>query len=107
MARSFSDGLAKGLGIGSAIVGIYMMTMASILPFGFLSFVLNVKDFFWVKFAVGSLFSLVTLLYYFQFARKLKVSPISWLFGAIIAAVWPFDAFFILTDLILKLAGLE
>jgi hypothetical protein len=107
MAKTFSDGLAKSLGLGLSVVAVFTMVMFSILPFGILANYLNVKSFFWVKFSVGALFSLLTFIYYVQFAKKLKVPSITWLFGAILAVLWAFDVFFIITDFVLKLVGIE
>lgn len=107
MARSFSDDLAKGLGIGATIVGLYMMTMFSLLPLGIFSKVLNLKDFFGLKIGLAAIFSLITFLYYVRYIKSLKLSPIVWGFGAMISIIMSGVLFFVTVDVVLKILGLE
>ncbi len=107
MARSFSDGLAKGLGIGATIVGLYMMTMFSLLPLGIFSKVLDLKDYFGLKIGLAAIFSLITFLYYIRYVKSLKLSPIVWGFGAMISIIMSGVLFFVTVDVVLKILGLE
>jgi hypothetical protein len=105
--RSFSDGLAKGLGIGVTIVAIYMMTMFSLLPLGIFSNLLNLKEYLPIKFALAAVFALITFAYYVRYVRALKLPPIVWGFGAVISLVMSGVLFFVVVDVALKIAGLE
>jgi len=105
--RSFSDGLAKGLGIGATIVAIYMMTMFSLLPLGIFSNLLNLKEYLPLKFALAAVFALITFAYYVRYVRALKLPPIVWGFGAVISLVMSGVLFFVVVDVALKIAGLE
>ena len=107
MARSFSDGLAKGLGIGATIVGLYMMTMFSLLPLGIFSKVLNLRDYFGLKIGLAAVFSLITFLYYTRYVKSLKLPPIVWGFGAMISIIMSGVLFFVTVDVVLKILGLE
>jgi len=107
MARSFNDGLAKGLGIGATIVGLYMMTMFSLLPLGIFSKVLNLKDYFGLKIGLAVIFSLITFLYYTRYVKSLKLPPIVWGFGAMISIIMSGVLFFVTVDVVLKILGLE
>ncbi len=107
MARSFSDGLAKGLGIGATIIGLYMMTMFSLLPLGIFSKVLDLKDYFGLKIGLAAIFSLITFLYYIRYVKSLKLSPIVWGFGAMISIIMSGVLFFVTVDVVLKILGLE
>ncbi len=107
MARSFNDGLAKGLGIGATIVGLYMMTMFSLLPLGIFSKVLNLKDYFGLKIGLAAIFSLITFLYYIRYVKSLKLPPIVWGFGAMISIIMSGVLFFVTVDVVLKILGLE
>jgi len=107
MARSFNDGLAKGLGIGATIVGLYMMTMFSLLPLGIFSKVLNLKDYFGLKIGLAAIFSLITFLYYTRYVKSLKLPPIVWGFGAMISIIMSGVLFFVTVDVVLKILGLE
>ena len=107
MAKSFSDGLAKGLGIGATIVGLYMMTMFSLLPLGIFSKVLDLKHYFGLKIGLAAIFSLITFLYYIRYVKSLKLPPIVWGFGAMISIVMSGVLFFVTVDVVLKILGLE
>jgi len=107
MARSFNDGLAKGLGIGATIVGLYMMTMFSLLPLGIFSKVLNLRDYFGLKIGLAAVFSLITFLYYTRYVKSLKLPPIVWGFGAMISIIMSGVLFFVTVDVVLKILGLE
>ncbi len=105
--RSFSDGLAKGLGLGATVVGLFMMTMFSLLPLGIFSKVLNLKDFFGLKIGIAAVFSLITFIYYVRYVKSLKLPPIVWGFGAMISIIMSGVLTFVTVDVILKLIGLE
>ena len=107
MARSFNDGLAKGLGIGATIVGLYMMTMFSLLPLGIFSNVLNLKDYLGLKLGIAAIFSLITFFYYTRYVKSLKLPPIVWGFGSMISIIMSGVLSFVTVDVILKLLGLE
>ncbi len=107
MARSFSDGLAKGLGIGATIVGLYMMTMFSLLPLGIFSKVLNLQEYFGLKLGIAAVFSFITFLYYIKYVKALKLPPIVWGFGAMISIIMSGVLSFVTVDVILKIFGLE
>ena len=107
MARSFNDGLAKGLGIGATIVGLYMMTMFSLLPLGIFSNVLNLKDYLGLKLGIAVIFSLITFFYYTRYVKSLKLPPIVWGFGSMISIIMSGVLSFVTVDVILKLLGLE
>ena len=107
MARSFNDGLAKGLGIGATIVGLYMMTMFSLLPLGIFSNVLNLKDYLGLNLGIAAIFSLITFFYYTRYVKSLKLPPIVWGFGSMISIIMSGVLSFVTVDVILKLLGLE
>ena len=107
MARSFNDGLAKGLGIGATVVGLYMMTMFSLLPLGIFSKVLNLKDYFELKLGIAAIFSLLTFLYYTRYVKSLKLPPIVWGFGSMISIIMSGVLSFVTVDVVLKILGLE
>ncbi|WP_456435774.1 hypothetical protein [Thermovibrio ammonificans] len=107
MSKSFNDGLAKGLGVGATIVGIYMMTMFSLLPLGIFSQVLDLKHYLGLKMALAAVFALITFLYYTRYVKALKLPPIVWGFGAAISLVMPGVLFFVTVDVVLKILGLE
>ena len=107
MARSFSDGIAKGLGIGATVVGLYMMTMFSLLPLGIFSKFLNFEEYFGVKLGIAVVFSILTFLYYTRYVKSLKLPPIVWGFGAMISLIMSGVLMFVTVDVILKIIGLE
>jgi len=107
MARSFSDGIAKGLGIGATVVGLYMMTMFSLLPLGIFSKFLNFEEYFGLKLGVAVVFSILTFLYYTRYVKSLKLPPIVWGFGAMISLIMSGVLMFVTVDVILKIIGLE
>jgi len=107
MARSFSDGIAKGLGIGATVVGLYMMTMFSLLPLGIFSKFLNFEEYFGVKLGIAVVFSILTFLYYTRYVKTLKLPPIVWGFGAMISLIMSGVLMFVTVDVILKIIGLE
>ncbi len=107
MARSFSDGIAKGLGIGATVVGLYMMTMFSLLPLGIFSKFLNFEEYFGVKLGIAIVFSILTFLYYTRYVKSLKLPPIVWGFGAMISLIMSGVLMFVTVDVILKIIGLE
>ncbi len=107
MAKSFSDGLAKGLGIGATVVGLYMMTMFSLLPLGIFSKLLNLKEYLGLKFALAAVFSLITFIYYVRYVKSLKLPPIVWGFGTMISIIMSGVLFFVVVDVALKIIGLE
>jgi len=105
--RSFSDGLAKGLGVGATIVGLYMMTMFSLLPLGIFSQMLDLEHYLGLKFGLAAIFAVITFLYYVLYVRALKLPPIVWGFGAMISLIMSGVLFFVVVDVALKIAGLE
>ncbi len=107
MARSFNDGLAKGLGIGATVVGLYMMTMFSLLPLGIFSNVLDLKDYLGLKLGIAVIFALITFFYYTRYVKSLKLPPIVWGFGSMISIIMSGVLSFVTVDVILKLLGLE
>ena len=107
MARSFNDGLAKGLGIGATIVGLFMMTMFSLLPLGIFSNVLNLQDYLELKLGIAVIFSLLTFLYYTRYVKSLKLPPIVWGFGSMISIIMSGVLSFVTVDVVLKILGLE
>ncbi len=107
MAKSFSDGLAKGLGVGATLVGLYMMVMFSLLPLGIFSNLLNLKEYLGLKFVLAAVFSFITFLYYVRYVRSLRLSPIVWGFGAMISIIMSGVLFFVVVDIALKVIGLE
>ncbi len=105
--RSFNDGLAKGLGIGATIVGLYMMTMFSLLPLGIFSQLLDLKHYLGLKFTLAVVFALITFAYYIRYVRAFKLPPIVWGFGAMISLIMSGVLFFVVVDVALKIIGLE
>jgi len=107
MSKSFNDGLAKGLGIGATVVGLYMMTMFSLLPLGIFSQVLDLKHYLGLKFGLAVLFALLTFFLYVRYVKALKLPPIVWGFGAAISLIMSGVLFFVTVDVVLKIIGLE
>jgi hypothetical protein len=107
MAGGFNDSLAKGLGLGNTAVGVIMVVMASLLPLGVLSEVLDLSHHIGVKLLVGGVLSLFSLLAYIRYVRALKLSPVVWGFGLVMSAGVPLLTFVIVTDFVLKAVGLE
>ena len=105
--EGFNDGLAKGLGIGSTIVGFIMMVMFSLLPLGIFSQVLDLKHYMGLKVGLSAIFSFITFLFYVRHVRTLRLSPIVWGFGAMIALIMSGLFFFVTVDVVLKITGLE
>ncbi|WP_457677620.1 hypothetical protein [Thermovibrio sp.] len=105
--RSFNDGIAKSLGVGATIVGLYMMVMFSLLPLGIFSKLLDLKHYLGLKFALAAVFALITFAYYTRYVKKLKLPPIVWGFGAMISLIMSGVLFFVVVDVVLKLIGLE
>ncbi|GEM_PF-976607 len=105
--KSFSDGLAKSLGIGTTIVGLYMMVMFSLLPLGIFSQLLDLEHYLGLKFSLAAVFSLITFMYYVKYAKRLKLSPIVWGFGAMISIIMSGVLFVVVVDVALKIVGLE
>jgi hypothetical protein len=107
MARSFSDGLAKGLGVGTTVVAVFMMTMFSLLPLGIFSQVLDLEHYLPLKTSLAAVFAVITFAYYVRYVRALKLPPIVWGFGAVISLIMSGVLFFVVVDVILKVIGLE
>jgi len=107
MARSFHDGLAKGLGIGVTIVGFMMMVMFSLLPLGIFSKTLDLEHYLKLKTVLSIIFALITLKFYINYAKRLDLSPIAFGFGVMISLIMSGVLFFTTVDVILKLIGLE
>lgn len=105
--RSFNDGLAKGLGIGSTILGFMIMVMFTLLPLGIFSQVLDLQHYVELKTVLAAIFALITLLLYRKYAEKLKLSPIEWGFGVMISLFMSGVLFFVTVDVVLKILGLE
>jgi len=107
MARSFHDGIAKTLGIGTTIVGFMMMVMFSLLPLGIFSKTLDLTHYLTLKLSLSVVFALITLKFYLNYAKKLDLSPIAFGFGVMISLIMSGVLFFTTVDVILKVAGLE
>ena len=107
MAGSFNDNLAKGLGVGNTVVGFIMVIMASLLPLGIFSEILDFHHYVGLKIALAVLFSLFTLSLYIKYVRELRLSPIVWGFGSVMSIVVPTLLLFVAVDVILKILGLE
>ncbi len=107
MAKSFNDGLAKGLGIGATVVGFMMMTMFSLLPLGIFSEVLDLKHYMGLKVSLAVVFALLTFSLYVRYIRSMKLPPIVWGFGTMISLIMSGVLFFVTVDVVLKILGLE
>ncbi|TCK02893.1 hypothetical protein [Phorcysia thermohydrogeniphila] len=107
MAKSFNDGLAKGLGLGATIVGFMMMSMFSLLPLGIFSSVLDLKHYMGLKLSLAALFALLTFSFYVKYVKNLKLPPIVWGFGTMISLIMSGVLFFVTVDVVLKILGLE
>jgi len=105
--EGFNDGLAKGLGIGSTIIGFIMMVMFSLLPLGIFSQVLDLKHYMGLKTSLAAIFAAITLLFYVKYVKSMKLSPIVWGFGSMIALLMSGIFFFVTVDVVLKITGLE
>ncbi len=107
MARSFHDEIAKSLGWGNTIVGFMMMVMFALLPLGIFSKTLDLEHYLMLKTVLSVIFALITLKFYFGYAKRLDLSPIAFGFGTMISLIMSGILFFSTVDLILKLLGLE
>jgi len=107
VARSFNDGIAKGLGIGTTVVGFFMMTMFSLLPLGIFSQVLDLEHYMGLKFGLAALFSILTFSLYVRYVKSMKLPPIVWGFGTVISIIMSGVLFFVTVDVVLKIVGLE
>ena len=105
--EGFNDGLAKGLGIGSTIVGFIMMVMFSLLPLGIFAQVLDLEHYMGLKISLAAIFAVITLLFYVKYVKSMRLSPIVWGFGAMIALLMSGLFFFVTVDVVLKITGLE
>ncbi|RUM42091.1 MAG: hypothetical protein DSY34_02615, partial [Desulfurobacterium sp.] len=83
--EGFNDGLAKGLGIGSTIVGFIMMVMFSLLPLGIFSQVLDLEHYMGLKISLAAIFALITFSFYVKYVKSMKLPPIVWGFGTMIS----------------------
>ncbi len=107
MAKSFNDGLAKGLGVGVTVVGFMMMTMFSLLPLGIFSQVLDLEHYMGLKTSLAVVFALITFGFYVRYVRSMKLPPIVWGFGTMISLIMSGVLFFVTVDVVLKILGLE
>ncbi|ADY72770.1 hypothetical protein Dester_0112 [Desulfurobacterium thermolithotrophum DSM 11699] len=105
--RSFNDDLARSLGIGNTIVGFMMMIMFILLPLGIFSEVLDLEHYMGLKTVLSIIFAFITFLFYVNYAKSLKLSPIVQGFGAMISLLMGGILFFVTVDVILKILGLE
>ncbi|NIA11082.1 MAG: hypothetical protein GWP10_15485 [Nitrospiraceae bacterium] len=100
------DRIVESLSIGSFIMGVFVVVMWGLLPLGIFSHTLDLQHFLWLKFLVAIIAMLITFKFYANFVKGLRTSiiaigfSITWI---LIAG----EEYFVLTDIVLKILGLE